>query len=337
VSVSGKHESSEKGGESLDTSELRRRQFREIYEHLCEKPRFRPHHVAKEMELRPSSVGLRLKEAVEEGYIVGPQIRKKSFSNFKTYVYLANSGRSLELFDEYIKDNHIIYHEVMEGFCNLLVMSDMKLDIDGIILGGVTSDYYISHPPDQPWEISNRNMWDMVRKFDPADYTPKGYIETHWNEKAEWSEQDEILFFEFKYDLRKPLHPLLKKTGIDMQKIKSFLEQLPRYCTVFTSYFQDTVDKYDAYLYVFETDYEDFIIDLFSELTTTCWFQRVSNALIVHLWTIRGKMRKVDISKKDVPELQITLLTRELLKRGIIKKENYAYKKFYGRKEVDDI
>jgi hypothetical protein len=320
----------------LDTSESKRREFREVYEHLCEKPRFRPHHVAKEMELRPSSVGDRLKEAVEEGYIVGPQIRKKSFSNFKTYMYLVNSVNSLKLFDKYIEDDHVLYHAILEGFCNLLVMSDVKLDIEGTILGGVTSDYYVSHPPDQPWEISNKNMWDMVRKFDPDDYTSKGYIETHWNERVEWSEEDETLFFEFKYDLRKPLHPLLKKTGIYMQKIKSFLEQLPRYCTILTCYFQETVDNYDPYLYVFKTDYEDFIIDLFSELTTTCWFQRVSNTLIVHLWAIRGRMRKIDIRKKNVPEFQVSLLTRELLKRGIIKKENHALFRFYGRKEPDD-
>ncbi|MBU6999102.1 MAG: hypothetical protein HXS42_15760 [Theionarchaea archaeon] len=289
------------------------------------------------MGLRPSSVGLRLREAVEKGYIVGPQIRKKSFSNFKTYVYLVNSMRALELFDEYIDDDHIFYHAILEGYCNLLVMSDMKLDIDGTILGGVTSDYYIPCPTDQPWETASDNMWDMVRTFDPDTYTPKGYIKTHWDEKAEWSEQDEILFLEFKYDLRKPLQPLSRKTGIYMEEIKSFLAQLPEYCTVFTCYFQETIDSYDPYLYVFETDYEDFIIDLFSELPTTCWFQRVSDTLIAHLWTIRGRMRRIDIRRKNVPELQISLLTQELLKREIIKKENHTIFKFYGRKEIDDI
>jgi hypothetical protein len=322
----------------LDTSESRRKEFREIYEHLCDKPRFRPHHVAKDLELRPSSVGDRLKEAVESGYIVGPQIRKKSFSNFKTYMYLVNSARPLKLFDEYIENDHILYHEVLEGFCNLRVVSDVKLDIEGTILGGLTSDYYISHPPDQPWRISSQNMWDMIQKFDPADYTPKGYIETHWKETVKWSEQYEILFWEFKYNLRKALEPLVKqKYHIWSGDGIEFLEQLPRYCTVFTCYFQETIDNYDPYLYVFETDYEDFVIDLFSQLPTTCWFQRVSDTLIAHLWTIRGKMRKIDIRNKNFPELQISLLIQELLERGIIRKEDHARRKFYWRKEADDI
>jgi hypothetical protein len=82
---------------------------------------------------------------------------------------------------------------------------------------------------------------------------------------------------------------------------------------------------------------EDFVIDLFSELPTTCWFQRVSDTLIAHLWTTRGKMRKIDIRNKNFPELQISLLIQELLERGIIRKENHSYREFYWRKEIGDI
>jgi hypothetical protein len=321
----------------LDTSGSRRIEFRKIYEHLCDKPRFRPHHVSKDLGLRPSSVADRLKEAIENGYIVGPQIRKKSFSNFKTYVYLVNSSNSLQSFREYIMNSHVLYHEMIQGFCNVIVVSDVKLDIDGTILGGLSSDQYVSHPPDQSWKTSTNKMWDMVRKFNPRDYTPKGYIETHWNEKAEWSEQDETLFLEFKYDLRKPLQPLSEKTGILMGKIKDFLENLPRYCTISTSYFPLTMKAYDPYLYIFETDYEDFVIDLFSQLPTTCWFQRVSDALIAYAWTIREPTKNVNTKMEDVSEMQIPLLLEALVKKGVVKKENYAYRRFYWRKEPDDI
>jgi DNA-binding MarR family transcriptional regulator len=316
----------------------RTKDYRIIFDLLDMKPRIQFTEIAEELGVDVRTASRRLKEAIEEGYIVGPQIRKKSFSNFKTYMYLVNSVNSLELFDEYIENDHILYHAIMEGFCNLRVVSDVKLDIEGTILGGVSSDYYISHPPDQPWKISNEKMWDMVRRFDPADYTPKGYIETRWNEFAEWSELDEILFWEFKYNLRKALEPLVKdKYHIWSGDGYEFLGKLPKYCTVFTCYFQETIEAYDPYIYIFETDHEDFIIDLFSELPTTCWFQRVADTLIVHLWTIRGKMRKIDIRNKNVPERQVSLLTQELLERGIIKKENHAVVKFYGRKEIDDI
>jgi hypothetical protein len=74
-----------------------------------------------------------------------------------------------------------------------------------------------------------------------------------------------------------------------------------------------------------------------SNAIATCWFQRVSDTLVVHLWTIRGKMRKIDIRNKNVPEMQISLLIKELLERGVIKKENQARRRYYWRKEISDI
>jgi predicted transcriptional regulator len=317
--------------------EQRIREYRIIFDLLNEKPRIQYTEIAEELDVEIRTASSRLREAIEDGYIAGPQIRKKSFSNFKTYVYLVNSSNSLQSFREYIKDSHVLYHEIMEGFCNVRVVSDMKLDIDGTILGGVSSDYYVSYPPDQPWKASIDNMWNMVRKFNPRDYTPKGYITTHWDETAEWSEQDEILFLEFKYDLRKPLQPLWEKNGIYMGKIKDFLESLPKYCAISTSYFPLTMNAYNSFLYTFETDYEDFIIDLFSQLPTTCWFQRVSNTLICHVWTLREPVKKVTAHLENIPGIQIPLLVETLVNKGIVKKENRARKEYYWRKELDDI
>jgi hypothetical protein len=97
------------------------------------------------------------------------------------------------------------------------------------------------------------------------------------------------------------------------------------------------MNAYDPYLYVFETDYEDFVIDLFSQLHATCWFQKVSNTVIAYTWIIREPTKMVNTRMDDVPEMQIPLLMEALMKKGIVRKENYAYRRFYWRKEPDDI
>jgi hypothetical protein len=336
VSVFKKHALT-KGGESVDSPEIRRKQFRKIYEYLCDKPLFRPHHVAKEMGLRPSSVGLRLREAIEKGYITGPQIRKKSFSNLKNHVHLIRSDDPIGLFEELAEDRRVIHHGLLDGFCDLIVTAKEKLDIKGTICEGPSSDYYISCPPNQPWEMSNQNMWDMVRKFNPDDYTPRGYIKTHWDEKAEWSDTDEILFWEFKFNLRKSLRPIFKERGISVSTIKAFLKRLPRYCTILTCYFQESLSAYVPYLFMFETDYEDFIIDLFSQLPTTCWFQRVSGKLIAHMWTLMIPVKQENTRARDIPELQISLLIRDLRKKEILKSEAHAMFNCYWRQDVNKI
>ncbi|MGC1123064.1 MAG: winged helix-turn-helix domain-containing protein, partial [Candidatus Methanofastidiosia archaeon] len=66
----------------LDVSEEWRRDFRIIFNTLDRNPRIPVRSLSKILRLRPSNAGKRLKDAIEKGYIVGPQIRKKSFSNF---------------------------------------------------------------------------------------------------------------------------------------------------------------------------------------------------------------------------------------------------------------
>jgi hypothetical protein len=151
-------------------------------------------------------------------------------------------------------------------------------------------------------------MRDMVAKFNPENYIPKGYITNHWNETVQWSQEFEILYQEFKFDLRRLLKPIMRNTGIYMGRIKSFLEQLPEYCTIFTCYYRESLSAYEGCVYTFETDYEDFIIDVFSELSCTCWFYRVGDKLVVHVRVMTEPSDWEHIPIKDVSELQIPFL-----------------------------
>ncbi|MGC1121615.1 MAG: hypothetical protein WBA22_11035 [Candidatus Methanofastidiosia archaeon] len=288
------------------------------------------------MGLHTDAVASRLKEAIEQGYIAEPQVRKKSFSNFKTYVYLSRSDDPIELFKEYAKNRDVICHELTEGRFNLHVISKEKLDIEGIVLEGIPSDYYISYPPDRPWGMAIDAMRDMVSEFNPEEYTPKGYIKTHWDESVKWSDTDEILFQESKYNLRRALAPLMKKYKIPLSRTNKWLQKLPECCTFATNYFPETKSSYDLSLFMFRTEYEDFIIDLFSQLATTCWFQRVSDALVAYIWTMTRPTRKTNVLK-DITGLQIPFLVRDLLRKGIVKEEGSADVVCRWRKEVNGI
>jgi hypothetical protein len=311
----------------------KKREYRIIFDLLSREARTNYSEIADVLGVDIRTARDRLKEASGKGYITGPQIRKKSFANLKNYVYLIRSDDPIGLFKELAEDRRVIHHGLLDGSCDLIVTATEKLDIKGTICKGPSSDYYISCPPNQPWETSNQNMWDLVRKFDPDDYTPKGYIKTHWDELAEWSDTDEILFWEFKFNLRKSLRPIVKKHGISVSTIKAFLKRLPLCCTILTCYFQESLSAYVPYLFIFETEYEDFIIDVFSQLPTTCWFQRVSGKLIAHMWTLMIPVKEENTRVGDIPELQISLLIRDLIKKEILKSEAHAMFNCYWRQE----
>jgi hypothetical protein len=161
----------------------------------------------------------------------------------------------------------------------------------------------------------------MIEEFDPGDYILKKYIQTHFDESVEWDEKYELLYKYFKYDLRKPFAPVMRR-GVSGSKLYKFLEKLPETCTIATSYYPESLSAYESYLYMFETDYEDFLIDLFSELPTTASFFKVSDKLFAQVYIPEklAKNTELQLSKK----LYIPLLMVDLLKKGIIKSKEYS-------------
>ncbi|MGC1123075.1 MAG: hypothetical protein WBA22_18490, partial [Candidatus Methanofastidiosia archaeon] len=140
------------------------------------------------------------------------------------------------------------------------------------------------------------------------------------------------LFREFKYNLRKPLEPIVRKHHMWSGTAYEWLERLPQYCTIATYYFPESMAAYDPYLFMFETDYEDFIIGLFSQLPTTSFFFKVSERLFAYLFVNRQYFRNIDLGIDDVNQLHIPLIIRDLQKRKIVRNHARALVAYHCRK-----
>ena len=311
------------------TTKEKRNQYRIVYEVLWEKPRVKKKEVSAALGKR--GAGRWMEEAFEEDYIVGPEFRKKSFKNLKEYMYFIRCKDPDASYLKYRKDPNVIYHAQMAGFCDLWVITKEKMDIEGeIIVEGYRSDYHVSYAPDHTWETGLQNMRKMVDDFDPENYTPKGIIQTHFNKTIEWDKEDEIMYAYFKYNVRKSLLPLIREHGISREKIYSFLQSLPDCCTVATSYYPESLQTYDPYLFMFETDYEDFIIDLFSELPTSVSFFKVFDKLFVFAHVLKPFIRSRDIQlsqKYYLPLLVIKLSIKKILKSKARAIMDYSWSK----------
>jgi hypothetical protein len=319
------------------TEEEKRKDFRAVFELLDRKPRIKYQEIANLLDVDIRIASSRLKEAIEKQYIVGPQIRKKSFSNLRNYVSFVDCDDPAELYQRCAKDKNVVHHAIIDGFCNFQVISKNPMNIKGAILEGALPDYFISRPPDLPWEMAIDTMRDMIAKFNPESYIPKQYIKNRWNETVEWSKEYEILYRELKYNLRRPLMHIVNSHNMWRGKAYDFLEQLPEYCIIFTCYYQESLPTYDECLYTFETDYEDFVIEVFSQLPTTSWFYKVEDRLIAHLQIKTRPLRKESLQTKDVTGVQILLLTKDMMKKGIVRNEAHGTFKCYWRKEAGDI
>ncbi|MBU7016915.1 MAG: hypothetical protein HXS44_05360, partial [Theionarchaea archaeon] len=128
-----------------------RRDYRVIYDAFWENPRCSDSTVTAILGAKIAAA--RLKMAYDCGYIVGPDIRKRSYSNLKEYMYFVKSGKPELLYLSFHEDPAIIYHAKTSGFCDLWVIAEKRIDIKGeIILEGYRSDYYTSYASNRTWD-----------------------------------------------------------------------------------------------------------------------------------------------------------------------------------------
>jgi hypothetical protein len=302
--------------EALPAKQNYSRDYRIILENLWGSPRI---HVNDLISiLGTSTAGKILKKAHEQQIIIGPEIRKRSYNNLREYMYFITSKDPESEYLQYRKDPRVSYHALMIGFCDLWLISKEKIEIEGnVILEGYRSDYYMSYAHDHPWEKALEIMKRKIDAFNPESYQRKIYIQTHLDELIEWDEIDETLYRYFKHDLRKPFTSVMKEHEIPRRKIFQFLENLPETCTIATSYYPATLRAYDPYLFMFETDYEDFIVELFSELPTSVSFFKVSDKLFVLSHVLKPFIRSKD--PQEAAEWYIPLNLIELSKKGIVR------------------
>jgi hypothetical protein len=306
-----------------------------IYEFLCDEGRIRPGTISRELKMRPSSVTKLMNEAFDHGYIVGPHLRKKSYKNFLEYMYFVKTSNAVDLYNKFRGDNRVVYHAKMIGFSDLWVIAKEKMEIDGeIVAEGPRSDYWLSHALNCSWEDSLRRIKEMVSDFDLCSYVRKGFIQIHRDEEIEWNERDEILFQELKYDVRNPLGPVMREHMIPRSRIIKWLQRLPECCTIATSYFPEGISAYDPYLFMFETEYEDFIIDLFSQFPVSVFFFKVSNKLLMYVHLKRQLLRTVGNQAVEFNRLHIPLLIRELRKKGVITNDSYGIVEYFWGKDL---
>lgn len=317
------------------TPEKRKEHYRTVYELLNKNSRIKVKDAARVLGLNRSAASNRMNEAFNLGYVTKPQVRLRSYKNTMEYTYFIRSKHPFRLFKNYVKDMNVVYHAKMGGFAHLWITSKEKMDITGdIVAEGYRSDYYVAHAPNHTWKDAIKVMQKKVETFNPDHYKPKGYIQTHWHEPIEWGAESEALFSYFKYDLRKDITPVMRKNLISARRVYEWLEQLPHSCTVFTRYFPNGIDSYDPYLFMLETDYEDFIIDLFSELPTSSFFFKVSDKLFSLTRVERKSLRSTALDMSEINQLYIPHMIDALEERGILKSEDHATVECHWKKEL---
>jgi len=301
----------------------RRRVYRLIYDTFCETPRIKPALLANKLQETQNKTEKLIEKAISKGILYYPQIRKRSYQNTREYTHFLKDPNAFQLFTDLIEDNRVLYHAYITGHFNLWLLTNRKIPFENSIFEGYRTDYYFTKAPDQSWDTGIKSIHTLIDSFDPEKWNPVNYCQSHLHEKIYFPPEYEIMYHYFKFNLRKPLTPLMADYKIPIDTITHFLDDIPKLFTVTVSYYPAGIKSYEPRLYKIDTKYHDFIIDLFSELPTTSLHFKVRNSLFTLLFIERELIRTKE-SFESIEELHIPWLMYKLKKKGIIDRETHG-------------
>lgn len=312
------------------TLETRKKEYRTIYELLRGKPRTSTKNVASFLESDRRSASNRLKEAFSLGYVLKPRVEKRSYQNLKEHVYFLQHRNPLEAFEAYKDLEGVRFCAVLGGPATFWMITTEDLEAQNTMVKGLRSDYHVAFAPEIGWDDALRVIHKKIEAFKPEYYLPRRMIQTHWNKLTEWDEEDEKLFCAFQHDLTKKLNPIMKENLISGQKIYEWFKRLNETCTVYTQFFPEGISAYEPYVFAMETDYEDFVIDVFSQFPTSPLFFRTGQTLFCSSHVKSGYMKKTAGPMERVEELGIPFILKTLQKKGYISRWWYSSVEFWS-------
>jgi hypothetical protein len=312
----------------MEVKESRKKDYRTIYEELWKLPK-----ITKEVINKKTKSG-RFDEAMNQEFIKGPEIHKRSFRNLGEYVYFVNFEDPYKEFLRLYRNHGIVYYAKTLGFCNMVIFAKEEIDFKAeTILEGYRSDYYVSYAPDCTWDQALETMEEKINTFNPDTYNPQETIQTHFDDMIDWDSEDELLFNHFRSNLRRPFTSLIEERKTTWPKAHNFLNNLPNTCTIHTSYYPHGFSAYTLHFLMFDTNYEDFIIDLFSELPTTAAFFKVSNRLFIQISILKSSSGTGQ--QQEHPwKTYFPYLIVALIERGTAKSSKRALVECFGDKET---
>lgn len=273
----------------------RKRNYFKIFEQIYETPSMSIYDISQKAELSRNTVSKYMKEMYAQGVLVGPQIRMKPAPNYKEYVYLMNFRNPFQVFEGLKGFPNVLYHVMTFGDWNIMAVTDRLLDFsqlvgfDSMVSQGMRGRSYTPKVEFTRWEDSFENSYGRVTQFTS---TRSGYRDRRLASPLDWDEDMWKLYRTFKFNMRKKVTPTLRKIKVRYETYTKWMKTLEEHSTVHVGFYPDGYQTYMTYCFLFSSDYEDSVKELFSLFPTTPFILEIGNQLMVFTNMISSKITR---------------------------------------------
>ena len=259
-----------------------------IYLTFLYNPRIYYDKGAKQCRIAKNTFMKYWKEGLKDQVFFPPQIRLKMYRERKEYIYLVQNDKAHSMYEYYKKHPDITYLSYALGKFDLLIQTDKPLEVvpDGTLLHGSRSNYIYPETPYCTFEAALSRMEALLsQSHEPSKIT----VEYPEEPELKGTEYGLQLLPYLKYNLRPNYTLVVKRVGISFSSFYKGYEYLLKVSTVLLPYYPFGLLNYSQYFFVFRTDYEHLLCELFGYLPCHVSITKVSDALIVYVTVQEGK------------------------------------------------
>jgi hypothetical protein len=268
------------------TEKEKKRRYHAIYNQIYLNPRVHVHEISKNLKIARNTVSSYLDYMYKSGILFGPEIRLKYYAGLDKYMYFAKFDDPYEAFDQIRMDPRITYTAMFFGDWNIMLMSDEQYDVsqirgfENLVFKGERYDITTPRTMFRNWKAAFQKMKDETSQFDPD-----GIRETNLlpRDPPDWDEEEWSLFFEYKYNFRKKVTPVLRKHLISSDKFYQWMSTLFDNVNVIVRFYADGIGNYTLFGFLFRTRYAEAVTSLLSNLPTSINCTHVDGGLFVML------------------------------------------------------
>ena len=260
-----------------------------MYRTFLEEPRLYYDDAAKKVGACRNTVSTYWREGLKDKIFFPPQIRLNMYKNRKEYIYLIQSDSANRLYEYFKKHPDLAYMSYTSGKFDIFLQTEKPLDVlpDRTIFHGSRGNYIYPDILNCSYESALNRMERLIDQEHSPSKIPLEYHEEP--PEVGSSYYGKMIFPYVKYDLKTGYTRIVKELRISFVSFHKGLDYLLNVSAKLLPYYPKGFRLYSQYFFIFWSDYEELLCELFSCLPCHTSITKVGNALIVYVSIEKGE------------------------------------------------